>query len=502
MKRREFLKTSGYFVAVASLGGVKSGCGDDGSDDGGDGGADGFLFPQGVASGDPRDSSVVLWTRVESADGDTGDITVNAQVSDSDDFATLVVDETITIGSDSDHTLRLVVTGLAAATRYYYRFVVGDDTSPVGRTLTAPPPDDTAPVHLAWVSCQDFAAGTFGSYREMITDDESRAEDEQIQFVLHLGDFIYETIGGGFQGPLDDSFEPVELPGRTVAAFPSGGGSSGSSTFAQTVDDYRHLYKEFLSDPDLQEARARWPFIVTWDDHEFSNDSWQTQATFDPESSLNEPSQTRKVAANQAWFEYIPAQLSGAPGVAGVTQNAADFTPVTVEDTAYGEEDIDSDYQVTEANNLAALGSMTIYRSFRYGQNIELVVTDGRSYRSDHPIPEELAAPPVFFDPRAVVPSELVDVLDAGMTANGGDPPTMVQGFPNPRTATPPGTVLGPEQKAWWKETMTGSDATWKLWGNQAPFMRFLIRNQPAGILIFDRYMSSDSWDGYHSERV
>ena len=502
MKRRDFLKTPGYFIAAASLAKFAgTGCDNELES--------AILFPQGVASGDPRSSSVVLWTRVARSDNNSTPIDVIVQVSDADDFVELVLEEKVTVTADSDHTLRMVVTELSPATTYFYRFIADGTTSRTGQTLTAPPADDMAPVRLAWVSCQDFSAGFYGAYREIIKEDESRPADQKIQFIVHLGDFIYETAKDGFQTAIDQDFKPVALIDRDgnpreLKPFPSLGGSSGGTgTFAQTVDDYRHLYKSFLSDPDLQDARARWPFIVTWDDHEFTNDAWQTQANYKnagkPGDSLDEPSQKRKLAANQAWFEYIPAQLTGASGVAGVTQKAADFKAATVEDTMYSA--VDADNQVSETNNRAAIDSMTIYRSFRYGKHVELVITDQRSYRSDHPIPEDLVQGLLFFDPRNVMPFEMVDIFDKGMTANGGNPPDVVIGTPNPRKASPPGTMLGPQQKAWWKETMQKSDATWKIWGNEVPMMRFIIDNGTSGPLVYDRIMNTDAWDGYNTER-
>lgn len=503
MKRRDFLKTPGYFVAVASLAKMSSlGCGGDDGVSEGD-----FLFPQGVASGDPRTTSVVLWTRVEHAAGDKDDVDVTVQVSETSDFATLVVEEKVAVTAASDHTLRMVVTELSAASTYFYRFLVGLDESQVGRTLTAPADDADVPVRLAWVSCQDYSAGNFGAYRQLINDDEARREDEQIQFVVHLGDFIYETRASGFQNALDDNFEPIDIRDaqgniRALEEFPSGGGNAGEDNFAQNVDDYRHLYKTSLTDPDLQAARARWPFITTWDDHEFTDDSWQSQANYTNETSLNEASQARKMDANQAWFEFMPVQLSGAVGVSGVQQAASDFTRAPVEDKAWAADEVDGDYQVTEANNQAAINSLTIYRSFRYGQNVELVITDERTYRSDHALPEEITQDnPLFFASRYVLPIEMVNTFDEGMTANGGNPPAEVNFFPNPRMQTPPGTVLGPQQKTWWKDTMKNSDATWKLWGNQVPIMRFLINNRVDGPLAFDRIMNTDAWDGYNTER-
>lgn len=510
MKRRDFLRLAGFFTAAAQLGGVAStltACGDDG----GGGDPDGppapqFLFPQGIASGDPRETSVVLWTRCVPANGTTADVPVTVQVATDEAFTTLVVEEAVTATEASDHTVRILVTDLAPKTRYFYRFVAGTnpDRTVVGRTRTAPAADDPAPVTLAWVSCQDLQAGFYGAYAELIREDEARPEAEQIQFLVHLGDFIYETRGGNFQRALDANFQPITLVNpdgseRLVPPFPDGG-MTGADNWAATLADYRHLYKFYLSDPLLQAARARWPFVQTWDDHEFANDCWQTQANFSPELGLDEPAQARKVAANQAWFEFVPCQLTGAPGVPGVTQRAKDFTPTTVEDTGWTAVDVDETNLVTETNNVAALDSMTIYRSFRFGAHCELVITDERSYRSDHAIPEELTHNNfAFFDQRNVLPLEAVNVFDAGATANGGAPPADVFNLGNPRREAPPGTMLGAAQKQWWKDTMAGSTATWKLWGSEVSLLRLFVQNR--GAILVDRIANGDAWDGYPTER-
>lgn len=508
MKRRDFLKLSGTFFAAASLGGLP-GCGDDGGDPQPDAQQAGvFAFPQGVASGDPRESSVVLWTRAVRTSGASDAVGLTVEVASDAAFATVVVMQEVWAQPAVDHTVRVVVTGLAADTIYYYRFRAGADVI-AGRTRTAPAADADVPVRLAWASCQDYGAGHYGAYKVMLDEDLARPEADQIRFVLHLGDFIYETRGGGFQVPLDDSFQPITLNNpdgnpRQVSPFPSGGGTAGGTNFAQTVDDFRHLYKIFASDPDLMAARARWPFIHTWDDHEFSNDCWQSMANFTDANSTDEPSQRKKLAANQAWFEYIPVQLTGAPGVPGVTQHARDFTPPPGELTDAAFTAPDDDNFVPEPNNVAAVGSMTIYRSLRFGRHVELVVTDQRSYRSDHAVPEEFADMSIeYLDLRNVLPAEDVAVMDAGRTYNNNNPPANVgfNGLPNPRVGSPPGTMLGAQQKQWFKDTMRLSNATWKVWGNEVPLMRFFIRQQPVGALIVDRIMNGDAWDGYATER-
>lgn len=511
MNRRDFLRLSGSFIAVAGIGG-SLGCGDDGGNPAVDAAVDALPtglvgFPQGLGSGDPRETTVVLWTRAVDTRDASATVPLRVEVATDEGFTSIVAMQEISATSASDHTVRVLVTGLGADKIYFYRFVAGGDVI-VGRTRTAPPADADIPIRLGWVSCQDYAAGNYGAYRIMVQEDMPRAEADQIRAVVHLGDFIYETRGDGFQAALDEDLNPITVMNpdgtpRTVPAFPSGGGTAGTSNFANTLDDYRHLYKVFASDPDLKAARARWPFIHTWDDHEFTNDCWQSQANYDDANSTDEPSQQRRLAASQAWFEYMPVQLTGAAGVTGVTQQAHDFAAATVANAPFTPANADN--FVPEPNNVAAVGAIAIYRSLRFGRHCELIMTDERSYRSDHAIPEEIArASFEYFDVRNVVPSEDLATLDAGMTANGGNPPATVgiNGLANARRTAPPGTMLGKEQKVWWKASMMGSSATWKVWGNQVPFMRFFIPKGPVNGLIVDRTMDSDAWDGYATERT
>ncbi len=509
MNRRDFLRGAGAFIVGAKL---LPACGDDATVPAIDASLNGrYAFPQGLASGDPRTTSVVLWTRVIQGSDELADVELRLQVATDATFAAVVVDMTLQSTMASDHAVRVLVTDLDANTEYHYRFVAGVDEI-VGRTHTAPDSTADVQVNLAWVSCQDYQSGHYGAYQQMLTDDEARPAADKIHFVVHLGDVIYETIDEGSQRALDDAFVTKVLKNedgsdRIPNDFPSGGGNTkGGAKFARTVDDYRHLYKTFMSDPNMQAARARWPFIYTWDDHEFSNDYWQSMANYIDGTTTDEPSQKRKYDANRAWFEYVPAQLTGSIGPGGVTQNAKDFTPGTVANARFTA--ANSDNFVAEPNNAAAVGSMTIYRSLRWGKHVELVMTDQRSYRSDHAIPEDFAAivnaaagQSVFFDPRNFLPLPLVNLMDVGSVANMPNIQlSQTASVPNPRHTAPIGTMLGKEQKAWWKATMLASDATWKLWGNEVPMMRMRV-NDVDGALGFDRVLNGDAWDGYPTER-
>jgi alkaline phosphatase D len=524
MRRRDFLKTAGSFVVSAGLGGLGA-CGDDddgggrdgGAADGGgrdgggrdggggdDGGARSFTFPHGVASGDPRPTSVMLWTRVQAQPRGGDPVALTLEVATDEAFSERVVDMELEATAASDHTVRELVEDLSHDTVYYYRFNAGSAQSRVGRTWTAPTADADLKVRFAWVSCQDYTSGFYGAYRRLINTDDEAAAADPLRFVLHLGDFIYETRSAEFQMALDENLEPVMLVdqngnARAVAPFPSGGGMlpEAGATFAESLADYRHLYKTVLSDPDLQAARARWPFVCMWDDHEFSNDYWQTQANYTREDGSDEPSQRRKMAANQAWFEYVPAILSDADEVDGQAPAARDFEFSEVEDAAYSEV-----IDVDEPNNATVLASVTIYRRLRFGRHVDLVLTDARSYRSDHALAEEVSVDDLLvFHPRAALPLDVVVAFDAGRTANDGNPLANVGGFMNTRMDSPPGTLLGADQKQWWKDAMASSTATFKVWGNALPLARVRLDATDVPLFPGDLVLSADAWDGYPTER-
>lgn len=448
-------------------------------------------FPQGVASGDPTADSVVLWTRAVAEADDPQSVPVTAQISKSSDFTTLVAEKQCTASKESDYTVRLIVHDLEPDTRYYYRFISGGyQTDILGRTRTAPLRDSDREVNVAFASCQSYEGGYYHAYRELIERDKEAAEKDQIDVLLHLGDFIYETLGYG--------------SARKLPPFPSGGGKLGDDvewarTFAVTLDDYRHLYKHYLMDPDLKEARARWPFIVTWDDHEFTDDSWQGMATY---TTPGTPSQRRKLAANRAWFEYIPVFLTGLDAKTEIPQHARDYRDAAVDNAPMDE--FNEHGLSLETNNKKAVDSLTIYRSFHWGRHVDLLVTDTRSYRSRHPVPGEIALE-ISGNARYVAPLELVKVSDAGRTYNDGNPPDSIpigdESVANLRKNDPPGSLLGARQKEWFKKALNSSSATWKVIASSVPMMpmRMDLQNvDPDGREVI---FTTDTWEGYLTER-
>lgn len=411
------------------------------------------LFPEGVASGDPEHDSVILWTRRPYAGGARQVLTV--EVAEDPEFRRVVASAQAPVMPESDWTSRVLVGGLKPARAYWYRFTDSDGNgSRIGRTITAPRPDDPRPVNFAFVSCQDVNEGALNGYRRMIFEDEQAAPAEQLGFVLHLGDFIYEVV----QYP-----EEVKTRyDRTIyeVARIENGLKALDFHIPLTVDGYRAIYKGYLHDPDLQDARARWPFVCIWDNHEFS---WQgrqgiVQAGGDPR-----PGQSVKVAANQAWFEYIPARVTKAGG-----PSLDRFEPPAVKDVAIDRWD-DNGLGV-EPNNLIAINSLIAYRALRYGKHLDLILTDQHSFRSDDPTDEPDVVK--IYDPSfgGMFSEEAMIALDAGRAANGGKPPAELSfrdvRIPNPRKDKAPRTILGAQQKAWFKDRLKRSTATWKVWGN------------------------------------
>lgn len=466
-----------------------------------------YQFPQGLASGDPQPDAILLWTRVEKIEGATGlaaqphggAIDVYVQLAEDPDFRQLVIERAMRAMPQSDHTVKVYIHGLKPDTWYYYRFFAGADTSSyAGRTRTAPRPGTLRQTRFAVVSCQNYENGYYGAYRRLVHDDMAAKPEDQIEFVLHLGDFIYERTG---DVPLD--LKPVrtlpKLPDGSTPWEPDGTHPwwQKGSQAAVTLADYRMLYKTYLKDPDLQAARARFPFIHTWDDHEFTNDCWQSSDTYFGDGA---PAQPRKLAANRAWFEFIPALLSTASAFGLLPNEARDYLDTKVETAPLGVPDDHYLYQGTD--NIKALDSLTIYRAFPWGAMMDLVITDLRSYRSPPVITDEVRK---LIEGAPVPPVRIVNLLDAGKTANGGNPPAIIshagKEIPNPRAAMPAGTHMGAKQKAWFKQALETSTAKWRIWASSVPAvsMRLDFSRLPfAG--LEDGYVGTDSWQGYPGE--
>lgn len=305
-------------------------------------------FPQSVASGDPRPDRVLLWTRLQ---GTTPHLRV--QVAEDADFTRCVVDRALTVPADSDGCIKLRVQGLRPRTRYHYRFLAdeGGDwvSSPVGRTRTAPAAGDDVPVKLAFVCCQDYVGRWYNTLMTL--------QGEDLDFVLHLGDFIYETTG-------DPSFQSTTGARRIVFDDRDGalrlGRDEAPYYAARSLSNYRQLHRSYRSDPMLQQLLETTPLVAIWDDHEFSDDCWQDAGTYS-DGRHDERDRERRRNAEQAYFEYLPVDV---------------------------EPDLGDDALLPIARE-RLFPQVRLWRRLRFGKAVDLLLTDYRSGRPDHLIPED-----------------------------------------------------------------------------------------------------------------
>lgn len=420
MDRRKFLKWGSFLTvsaATTGLAGCHSSDDDDGNDNGNGGGDPGggtparFQYPQGVASGDPRPDSIILWTRVIGDDGAA--VPVRVQLARDEAFTQMLVDASVSAEPDWDHTVRHKVTGLDPASHYFYRFVAGASTSAVGRTRTAPAENAAvAQLKFAFISCQDWSVNHWAAFDELAAQD--------LDFVVHLGDYVYETVKAGFQtGGVESAHAPLSLPDGTARA--------DGAIYATTLADYRSLYRSYRSDPRLQALHARFPIIAIWDDHEFSDDCWQDRQTYGVTDDAT-PQTARRRSANQAWFEFMPADVS-----------------------------------LDLAN--PSFQNIQIYRAFRFGSLATLLMTDERLYRADHVIPEQQVGSEI--GSRYFVPKRLLSQVEALKMTNAGGQLTPV-------------SILGNTQRDWWKAQLGASTTSWNLWGNEVSLLRMQFNGTQA----------------------
>jgi alkaline phosphatase D len=246
-------------------------------------------FRHGVASGDPTQDRVMLWTRI-TPDGH-GDVMYSWRLDPVDRKGGGKRGEGVT-GADRDWTVKVDVSGLDAGRAYTFQFAAGGAKSPVGRTHTLPD-GPTKDAVLAVCTCALYPNGHFNAYGAI-------AALPRVDVVVHLGDYIYEYGGPGSYGM--DSPTAVERPHDPPHE-------------AITLADYRRRHAQYKTDPQLQAAHARAPWIVVWDDHETANDSWQGGAE-DHQPATEGDWNVRKAAAIKAYYEWMPIREPAGGGFA------------------------------------------------------------------------------------------------------------------------------------------------------------------------------------------
>jgi len=402
------------------------------------------VFPQGIASGDPRPDGILLWTRVEPPTPDAT-ITLTWYLARDEGFEDPVATGELDADATTDHAVRVRLVDLEPHTHYWYRFSAalpdGTITTETGRTKTAPTRDMDVPVRFAVTSCQEYVGRWYHAWR-LLADNE-----DDVEFVLFLGDYIYESIA-------DPRYQPLDTP--RALTLPDGLSLDGTAgnLVAVTLADYRALYRQYRTDPDLRRAHARFPFVIMWDDHEFTNDGWQDVANeFEGVRGI-ERDTARREAATQAWFEHLPVDVP--------------FDP--------------------EASFPA---DVVTYRTLRWGKRVELFLTDARYYRDDHLVPETdtefsvgkfMANSPL--GSRILALKEGYDVLEAET----------------------PLTMLGDVQRQWLVDAILQSDATWKLLASALMMAQLVLDlrdiEEVPPLLQNVFYFKVDQWDGFRTERA
>jgi alkaline phosphatase D len=497
-------------------------------------------FPQSVASGDPRESSVVLWTRVVDPAQPDADLQVELEISTQPGFVTVLALDgqpvsKLTARAASDHCVSVRVDALQPGTTYYYRFRYASSEgliwSHTGRTRTAPDAGADVPVKFAVVCCQSYSNSYYHVLRQL--------SGYELDFVLHLGDYIYETGSATAAGARTVVFtspeEAVDLGGGELAA--------------RSLGNYRDLYRLYRSDRDLQTLHERFPFIVIPDDHEFADDSHGATATyFDGRS--DETDVERRAASDQAWFEYMPVDYTDT--------NASKWQP-----------------------ELGFPDELRIYRSFGFGKHLELVLTDQRRYRPDHLVPEDAFPGAIFATSEEVPEAELEELVPyvtlteedpyfVELTAHAAEleldakdlevslstawintalesigsalPPFDLSDSTLPRgyayhqllksaryarigsryvlaekpfhalarlryeaTDGAAQNMLGSEQRAWFLDTLKRSERTFKVWGSEVAFLSRVLDLTGTTALPPEMQtrivISGDDWDGFPDER-
>lgn len=301
------------------------------------------VFSLSVASGDPSTTGVILWTRIDPS-AYAAAVPLRFEVANDEAFRRIVVRGEIAaanISATHDYTARVDLDGqLKPGRRYAYRFVYNGVTSRMGLCRTLPADNALLlRLRLAVLTCQDYTNGYYGAFAHLAKED--------VDFVIHLGDYIYETSG-------DPAFQALPYPDRTFK-LPS------EASAASTLDDYRFLYRKYRSDPLFQLALEQQTFINLWDDHETANDCYwdydrNTLGAPDHPFTVDDPNggdptllRQLKLWSQQAWSEYIPARVT-------FDSNAAD-----------------------------PFQALSIYRKFRFGRLVEFFATDERTYRDAPP---------------------------------------------------------------------------------------------------------------------
>ena len=429
------------------------------------------VFGSSVASGDPTPNGVILWTRINpEAYQDKMDLEYQVSLKRNFDDSNIILHGTIpasNIGKTADYTVKLDLSTidpektnfikyqkLKSNQTYFYKFIYGEVDSQIGRCKTLPAArDELQRLRLAVLTCNDYSTGYFNALYHLA--------EEDIDFVIHLGDFVYEYPQ---YPPGYGEIVRTDLQ-LTDNRFPTSDPKNADRT--TSLQDFRHVYRTYRQDPALQRAMEQHTWIITLDDHEIADNCYWDYQNNTMDISVDEPlhpiyehlnknsAKAKKAMrqlyldATQAWREYIPARIE----------------------------------KVNNSND----PRYKLYRHFRFGSLVDFFLTDSRSFR-DKPNLElneqilEKAREKQEANPKANISQIMSDVREE-------------MGLKEWQAS-----MLGKEQKEWLIDGITKgividdtySKATWKVWGNQT-----LLATSWANELIGE----IDDWHGFKAER-
>jgi alkaline phosphatase D len=379
-------------------------------------------FQLGVASGDPAADGFVIWTRLAPEPFDTDYLgqtifEVTWEVAEDSAFAHIAKQGVAWARPHLAHAVHVVVDGLQPGREYFYRFRIGRYESAAGRAMTCPAAGvPVASMKFSFSSCAHYEQGFFSAYRYMA--------DDRPDLMLALGDYIYEDAWGDRRVRQFDRLEAI------------------------TLDDYRHRYTQYRTDPDLQAAHAACPWLVTWDDHEVDNDyvGLTSEHELCGGARVRDAFPARRAAAYQAWFEHMPVRPSRLRPEMGVQ--------------VYGEVD--------------------------WGDLARFYVLDTRQYRSPQVCPALPTAQRCDFERGR-------KILFGG--AGGGTHVKPAESPCREALADPARTVLGADQERWLDGALAGSRAAWNVIA-QNVMINAIIEGTAESPSVF-----TDSWGGYPPAR-
>lgn len=449
MDRRQFLRFAAGAFTVSSLGSALSGCnpttgGNTAPDNAGNGT---YKFPQGLCSGDPSSSSGVFWTRVVRTDGVPGDIPVTLEISLTPMSSVasgfrLFKQIELVAREQNDYVVHHKLTGLEPNTSYYYRFVAGGDANnKTGRFRTLP-------AESAEVSSAQFALinGLDWSYNHWAAMSEVALRNSAV-----LANTYYMLLLGGATTSLVpdlDSSRAVEAQ-HAALKLPDGFAVTGIGTAASSLADYSYLQQVYRSDERLQMLLGNYTLLPLFGDSDFSNDCWQAHETY---TNANAEQRDRLLASLAAWMRYMPLDW----GDVSFSMDSSDFSQIK------------------------------LYRSFRFGNLLNLILSEQRLQRSDHAIHEDVSHGPLG----------LTGPVGSRMLA---DPAELAANSNNTQQ------IVDSAQQAWIKQQLQ-QPVVWRVLAGESPFVHMPIdmSGEPTldPALRKTMLMSTDFWGGYKSQQA